>query len=181
MWHRTTPSTGLPQHSAALGLRAIVVPAWYAADGIPFGLELLGRGAEGEIGFVVYELFDAAAGGASGTLGALSLSMCTRGSAPRQVIVGPRRRLVEWRAMVPSNVVGQPDAYRYGFVGLAMLSIVVVTIVICAFVACDWMAGSVGLMSILLGLLLMRQHVVTKTNFLERIVVAFEISKQTPS
>ncbi len=27
----------------------------------------------------------------------------------------------------------------------------------------------------------MRQHVVTKTNFLERIVVAFEISKQTPS
>ena len=76
---------------------------------------------------------------------------------------------------------GQPDAYRYGFVGLAMLSIFVVTIAICAFVACDWMAGSVGLMSILLGLLLMRQHVVTKTNFLERIVVAFEISKQTPS
>ena len=57
----------------------------------------------------------------------------------------------------------------------------VVTIAICAFVVYDWTAGSVGLMSILLGLLLMRQHVVTKTNFLERIVVAFEISKQTPS
>ena len=43
------------------------------------------------------------------------------------------------------------------------------------------MAAIVGLVAIALGLVLMRQHLVTKTNFLTRVVVAFEISEQTPS
>lgn len=38
-----------------------------------------------------------------------------------------------------------------------------------------------GLISILFGALLMRQHLVTNTNFLERIVVAFNISEPTSS
>ena len=38
--------------------------------------------------------------------------------------------------------------------------------------------GVVGLVSILLGQLLARQHLVTNTNFLHRVMVAFNISKQ---
>ena len=64
---------------------------------------------------------------------------------------------------------------------MATLSGVVVAIVTCAFLRCNWMAAIVGLVAIALGLLLMRQHLVTKTNFLTRVVVAFEISEQARS
>ena len=53
---RTAAPIGLPQHgnncalSAVSGLPALVVPAGYAADGMPVGIELLGRAwAEGEL------------------------------------------------------------------------------------------------------------------------------------
>ena len=53
---RTAAPIGMPQHgnncalSAVSGLPAIVVPAGYAADGLPVGLELLGRAwAEGDL------------------------------------------------------------------------------------------------------------------------------------
>ena len=36
----------------------------------------------------------------------------------------------------------------------------------------------VGIVAIALGLVLMRQHLVTKTNFLARVVMAFDISEQ---
>ncbi len=58
---RTAAPIGLPQHgnncalSAVSGLPAIVVPAGYAADGLPVGLELLGRAwAEGELVRLAY-------------------------------------------------------------------------------------------------------------------------------
>ena len=58
---RTAAPIGLPQHgnncalSALSGLPAIVVPAGYAADGMPVGLELLGRAwAEGELVRLAY-------------------------------------------------------------------------------------------------------------------------------
>ena len=58
---RTAAPIGLPQHgnncalSAVSGLPAIVVPAGYAADGMPVGLELLGRAwAEGELVRLAY-------------------------------------------------------------------------------------------------------------------------------
>lgn len=76
---------------------------------------------------------------------------------------------------------GQPDAHRHRLFGVATLSGVVVAIVTCAFLRCNWMAAIVGLVAIALGLLLMRQHLVTKTNFLTRVVVAFEISEQARS
>ena len=38
--------------------------------------------------------------------------------------------------------------------------------------------GIVGLVSILLGLLLTKQHLVTNTNFLHRVVVAFNVGEQ---
>ena len=38
--------------------------------------------------------------------------------------------------------------------------------------------GGIGLVSILLGLLLMRQHLVTNTHFLQRVILAFKVSEQ---
>ncbi len=60
----------------------------------------------------------------------------------------------------------------------ALLSAGIVALALCGF-RCDGMAAIVGLVAIALGLLLMRQHLVTKTNFLIRVVVAFRMSKQT--
>ena len=40
------------------------------------------------------------------------------------------------------------------------------------------LAGIVGAVSVLLGWLLMRQHLVTNTNFLHRVIVAFKLSEQ---
>ena len=58
---RTAAPIGLPQHgnncalSAVSGLPAIVVPAGYAADGMPVGIELLGRAwQEGELVRLAY-------------------------------------------------------------------------------------------------------------------------------
>ena len=73
----------------------------------------------------------------------------------------------------------QPDARRHRCLGLATLSSVIVATTGCAFLRCNWMAVIVGLVAIALGLLLMRQHLVTKTNFLARVVVAFRMSEQT--
>ena len=39
--------------------------------------------------------------------------------------------------------------------------------------------GIVGVVSVLLGLLLTRQHLVTNTNFLHRVIVAFNVGEQT--
>ena len=60
----------------------------------------------------------------------------------------------------------------------ALLSAGIVALALCGF-ASTGMVAIVGLISITLGLLLMRQHLVTKTNFLTRVVVAFRMSEQT--
>ena len=72
---------------------------------------------------------------------------------------------------------GQLDARRHRLLGLATLSGVIVAVGTCAFLRCNWIVVIVGLVAIALGLLLMRQHLVTKTNFLVRILLAFEIER----
>ena len=55
-----------------------------------------------------------------------------------------------------------------------------ITLVICSFLSSNRTPVVVGLVAIALGLMLMHQHLVTNTNFLERVVVAFSISERTP-
>ena len=76
---------------------------------------------------------------------------------------------------------GQPDRHRYRLLGVAALSAGIVALAACGFLGSNRTPVVVGLVAIALGLMLVRQHLVTKTNFLERVVVAFSISERTPS